>query len=135
TAADLLGAIPPDTALHPYARYARAQALAAAGDFAAALDDLATAIRAAPPPSKGSSGVRLETRESMASVGGDSEWLRSVFVPQAAAVPLADRAELLRGDILYLEGRLPEARSAFGAVRADGSMALDSARGLLLTGD
>src|SRR5262249_435143 len=45
-----------------------------------------------------------------------------------------EQARVLRGKILYLQGRDKEARATFATVRSGGRMGFEAVRGLLLTG-
>jgi hypothetical protein len=116
-AIEMLGRVPAASAYASYAVYARAQAKAASGDFAGALADLDRVISRV---ERDPAGVR---RISFA-------FWKSAEHPDA----LLEQARVLRGKILYVDGRDGEARSSFAAVGGGGGSGLEAMRGLLLTG-
>lgn len=115
-AIDMLGRIAPSSGYYGYAMYARAQARAASDDLAGALADLDAVIAKAP--------VRRESRRV----------LLLFSLSDSRPATLLEQAYVLRGKILYLEGKNTDAKAAFAAVKGEGGMGLAAARGLLLTG-
>jgi tetratricopeptide (TPR) repeat protein len=129
----ILDSVASTSRYHPYARYARAQAEAAAGRFDDALTDLAQAMARSPLPHE-ARPARLADRELLQPLDAEFGMLRIGFVDDAPGVSLHDRAALLTGKIHYVHGRRAQARTAFAAVRGGGATGLDALRGLLLTG-
>lgn len=112
----MLGRIAPSSGYYGYAMYARAQARAASDDLAGALSDLDAVIAKAP--------LRRESRRV----------LLLFSLSDSRPATLVEQAHVLRGKILYLQGKNADAKAAFAAVKGEGGMGLAAARGLLLTG-
>ena len=115
-AIEMLGHVAPMSGYHGYALYARAQARAATDDLDGALGDLDQVIARAK-----SEREPVKILSLFSSAGGRS-------------VALLEQARVLRGKILYLQGKNADAKSSFGAVQSGGSMGFEAVRGLLLTG-
>ena len=114
---EMLGRVDPSSGYYPYARYARAQTLAASGDLRGALADLDEVI------------ARAKTQAAA------SRTLLTLFSsPNARPVALLAQARVLRGKILFVDGEDKEARAAFAEVDGGGRAGLEAVRGLLLTG-
>lgn len=133
-ARELLAAVPAASPLFVHARYLRAQSAAAAGDLEGALVDLNETVRAAPARIS-VAPKRLRVRELFEPAEGDLGPFALSFRDVDPAVDIRDRAQVLRGKILYLQGRLGEAREAFAAVEGGGAVALEAMRGLAVAGD
>ncbi|MGH7899184.1 MAG: tetratricopeptide repeat protein, partial [Candidatus Binatia bacterium] len=104
-AAAILSEVASTDDLHPYARYARAQSAAAGGDLVAALADLEEVVRRPATRREPRPPLELAARDLLEPLGGDSGLLQIVFHSTERSVSLGDRAQLLRGKILYLAGR------------------------------
>ncbi len=115
-AIEMLGRVPASSGYYGYALYARAQARAASEDYPGALADLATVIAKAP------------------ATGEPRKLLLLFTLSSGRPAALIEQAYVLRGKILYIQGKNAEAKAAFAKVSGEGGMGLSAARGLLLTG-
>jgi len=114
---EMLGHVAPSSGYYAYARYARAQTRAANGDLSGALADLDEVIARA--KSQATAPRTILTLFSSSS---------------SRPVALLEQARVLRGKILFADGRDEEARATFAAVGGGGRAGLEAVRGLLLTG-
>ena len=114
---EMLGHVAPSSGYYAYARYARAQTRAANGDLSGALADLDEVIARA--KSQATAPRTILTLFSSSS---------------SRPVALLEQARVLRGKILFADGRDEEARETFAAVGGGGRAGLEAVRGLLLTG-
>ncbi len=114
----ILSRVEPGHPFFRYAVYARAQARAAKDDLTGALGDLDQVVALPDPPA----GRR---RGPLAALFGAGP---------SGPTQLRNQAQLLRGKILYLQGRGREAQGAFGAVDASSGLGFEALRGLVLTG-
>jgi hypothetical protein len=113
---EMLGRVAPSSGYHGYALYARAQARAASGDLAGALADLDEVIaRTKAEPERRKMLLLFSTTSGR---------------PEA----LLEQARVLRGKILYLDGRDADARASFASVSGRGAAGFEAVRGMLLTG-
>ncbi|MGH7897706.1 MAG: tetratricopeptide repeat protein [Candidatus Binatia bacterium] len=117
-AIDILGRISPASEYYIYGLYARAQSRAASGDLRQALFELDEVI------------ARAKNREPSRARKLVS-WFSS---SEGRPVALLEQARVLRGKILYVEGRKNEARSTFATVESGGHLGLEAVRGLMMTG-
>jgi len=115
-AIEMLSHVAPASGYYGYALYARAQSKAASGDLDGALADLDAVIARAK-----SEREPVKILALFSSAGGRS-------------VALLEQARVLRGKILYVQGRDAEAQKTFAAVKSGGGMGFEAVRGMLLTG-
>jgi len=113
---EMLSRVDPASGFWGYALYARAQARAANGDLAGAVNDLDEVI-------------------ARAKSGQAPRTILTVFSSGDRPRALLEQAQVLRGKILLVDGRDAEAREAFASVGGKGRVGLEAVRGLLITGE